>query len=395
MRAPALPLRYILILGAVVAIGPLSIDMYLPALPELERSLGTDAAAVQWTLAAFFFGLAAGQLIYGPLSDRYGRKPPLLLGLALFVLASFGCALAQRIETLIALRLLEALGGCAGMVLTRAMVRDRCAPQDMARILSQLVLVMGIAPILAPLLGSLVLQHAGWPTIFLVLAGFGAACLAAIAWSVEETHPPQRRLEALSLGSALRSYRQLLQHRRFLGYALSGAAAQAGMFAYITVSAFVFIQHYGLTPTQYSWLFGSNAFGLIAASQINGRLLRRYRAQKILQRALQTYLAAGLAMTFSAASGVGGLYGVVLPLWVCIASLGFTFPNSVAAAMAPFGDRAGSASALLGTLQFAGAGAASYAVGHLYDGSALPMALVIAGCGLLSVVLLRRLAPAE
>lgn len=245
-------LRWILVLGAVVAIGPLSIDMYLPALPELQRTLGADAAQVQWTLAAFFAGLAAGQLVYGPLSDRYGRKPLLLIGLGVFVLASLLCARAPGIHSLIALRLLQALGGCAGMVTTRAMLRDRFAPQDMARILSMLVLVMGVAPMLAPLAGSAVLRFADWRAIFLLLAAFGALCFAAVALTLAESHPPERRLTSLSMVSALRGYAHLLTHRKFVGYALSGAAAQGGMFAYITVSAFVFIEAYGLSPDRKS-----------------------------------------------------------------------------------------------------------------------------------------------
>ncbi|HUS25113.1 MAG TPA: multidrug effflux MFS transporter [Candidatus Binatia bacterium] len=386
---PTVALRWLLVLGAVVAIGPLSIDMYLPALPELQRALGTDPAAVQWTLAAFFAGLAGGQLVYGPLSDRWGRRTPLLVGLAVFVLASLLCSQAPSIHSLIALRLLQALGSCAGMVITRAMVRDRFAPQDMARILSMLVLVMGVAPMLAPLAGSAVLRYAGWQAIFLVLAGFGSLCFAAVALSLAESHPPERRLASLSILSALRGFAHLMTHRKFLGYALAGAAAQGGMFAYITVSSFVFIQAFGLSPIAYSWLFGVNAAGLIAASQVNSVLLRRMPAQVVLRHALNTYLGAGVLMTLSAVTGIGGLAGIVVTLWVCMASLGFTFPNSTAAAMAPFGDRAGSASALLGTLQFATAGAMSYLVGHLYDGTAVPMAGVIAGCGAVSVLLLR------
>jgi DHA1 family bicyclomycin/chloramphenicol resistance-like MFS transporter len=382
------PLRWILALGAIVAIGPLSIDMYLPALPELQRHFGTDAASVQLTLATFFAGLAGGQLVYGALADRYGRKLPLLAGLVLYTVASAGCALATSIHALVALRLAQALGGCAGMVMARAMVRDRFPPQDMARVLSQLVLVMGVAPMLAPLAGSAVLRWAGWQAIFVALAAFGALCVAAAA-SLPETHPPARRIERLSLGSALRGYAHLLRHRKFMGYALAGAVAQGGMFAYISVSAFVFIQAYGFSPTAFSWLFGANAAGLILASQLNAALLRRIPAQRVLARAIGTYLGAAVVMLAAALSGIGGAAGVIVPLWICIASLGFTFPNSTAAAMAPFGDRAGSASALLGTLQFATAGGTSVLVGHLYGGGASSMAAVMATCGAASLLLLR------
>jgi DHA1 family bicyclomycin/chloramphenicol resistance-like MFS transporter len=384
-----LSLGWILVLGTVVAIGPLSIDMYLPALPAMEDDLGTDAAGIQWTLAVFFVGLAAGQLAYGPISDRFGRKRPLLVGLTVYAVASVGCALAPSNATLVAFRLLQAIGGCAGMVLTRAVVRDRFPPQDMARILSMLVLVMGVAPMLAPIAGTLLLSHAGWRAIFLALAGFGALCLALVHPVIAESHPVHRRLPQLSLASAIKGYGHLLRHRKFVGYALAGATAQAGMFTYITASAFVFIEVYGMSPTGYSWLFGLNAAGIIAASQVNGLLLRRLPAQAVLRRALQAYLASAAAMTVSAASGWGGVYGIVMPLWICLASLGFTFPNSIAAAMAPFGDRAGSASARLGTLQFALAGTASYLVGHFYNDSALPMAALMTTCGVSALLLLR------
>lgn len=392
---PRLGVRWILILGSIVAMGPLSIDMYLPALPELQRHFGTDPAAVQATLAAYFAGLAVGQLLYGPLSDRFGRKPPLLVGLAIYVAASVGCALAPGIDALIALRLLQAAGGCAGMVVTRAIVRDCTAPQDMARILSRLVLVMGLAPMLAPLAGSAVLHVAGWEAIFLVLAAFGVLCALAGALGLSETHPPARRLLSLSLASALRGYAHLLGHRRFMGYALAGGVAQGGMFSYIAVSSFVFIEVYGLTPGQFGVLFGLNAAGLVCAAQLNALVLRRHAAQRVLTLAIRTYLGCALLMLAAAVTGVGGMAGVAVPLWLCISCLGFTFPNSIAAAMAPFGDHAGSASGLMGTLQFAVAGLASVIVGYLYDGSAVPLAAVIASCGAISLALLRFAARAE
>jgi DHA1 family bicyclomycin/chloramphenicol resistance-like MFS transporter len=383
-----MPLTWLLVLGSIVAIGPLSIDMYLPALPDLQRHFGTTTASVQLTLASFFVGLAAGQLFYGPLADRFGRKPPLMAGLALFCIASLACAMATSVDALIVLRLLQALGGCAGTVITRAIVRDRSSPEELARTLSRLVLVMGAAPMLAPLAGSAVLQFGNWRLIFVVLALFGAMA-AYFAWRVlPETHAPQRRLRSLTVRSAALGYGQLMRHRKFLGYALSGGIAQGGMFAYISSGAFVFITGYGLTPTQFSILFAVNASGLIAASQFNAMVLRRRPAQQVLLMAMRTYFGAAFVMLVSAATGIGGMLGIAIPLWVCLASLGFTFPNSIAAAMAPFGDRAGSASALMGTLQFAVAGLASYAVGRLPAG-ATAMAAVIAVCGALSNLVLR------
>lgn len=367
----------------------MSIDMYLPGLPALQAHYAASEAKTQLTLAAYFVGMALGQLAYGPVSDRFGRRLPLLVGLTIYTAASLGCALAPSMDALIGLRFLQALGGSAGIVLTRAMVRDRHSPQDMARVLSALILVIGAAPILAPSAGGMVLAVSSWQTIFFILTLYGALSWLAVSLAIAETHHGQRA--PLSLKSMLSGYARLLSHKRFMGYALSGGIAQGGMFAYISASSFVFIEHYGLSPTTYGWLFGLNAFGLIAGSQVNIRLLKRLPAQRVLRAALGTYLVASLLLLLAAWTGFGGLWGLLPPLFICISSLGFTFPNSTAGAMAPFGDRAGMASALLGSLQFTIAGFAGAIVGLLHDGTALPMAAVIAFCGLAATAVLRRL----
>lgn len=378
--------QFILILGALAAIGPLSIDMYLPSLPAIGQTLGADAASVQLTVTSYFIGLAFGQLAYGPISDRIGRKPPLLFGLALFTLASIGCMFARDVNALIVLRVLQALGGCAGMVVTRAMVRDRFTVDEMARVLSALVLVMGVAPILAPTLGGQVFIAFGWQAIFLILSLFGAACFIAVYWGVAETQV--RAAPPLSFRKVGADYLRILRHQRFMAYALAGGSAQAGMFAYITASPFVFIDYFKIAPDHYGWLFGANAFGLIAGSQFNSRLLRRFKSNHVLRVALLVYLAAGLVLLASAITHIGGFWGVSIPLLVCISSLGFTFPNAQAGAMAPFGDRAGMASAMLGTLQFTLAGISSIVVGLVHTGDAVGMAGAIAGCGLLAQLVL-------
>ena len=379
--------RRILLLGAIIALAPMSIDLYLPALPTLQQALGGTAAQGQLTLSVYFLGLAMGQLIYGPVSDRIGRRKPLYFGLALYALAALGCTLATDINSLIALRFLQALGGCAGMVIVRAVVRDLYTPQEMARVLSMLLLVMGVAPILAPLIGSWVFVAFGWQAVFGVLVAYGLACLIMAAKYLPETLA--RPGEALEFMRVLKGYGRLLRHRRFMGYALSGGIAQASLFAYIAVSSFVFIDFYALSPTQYGLLFGVNAFGLILGSQINNWMLTRYRAERVLRSALIAYGSFGVVLALVVITGLGGLPGVLIPLWCCIASLGFTFPNSTAAAMAPFGDRAGMAAALLGTLQYGLAAIASGVVASLHDGTALAMALAIAACGLISVIVLR------
>lgn len=383
------PVRLVLVLGAVVAVGPLSIDMYLPALPRLQAFYATDAASVHLTLAAFFAGIALGQLFYGPLSDRFGRRMPLILGLSAYSLASLACAYADTIDSLIAWRFVQAMTGCAGMVVSRAIVRDLCEPQEMARVLSLLVLVMGVAPILAPFLGSLAMAFFDWQGLFVILAAFGAATTVLAIWIVPESMPISQREARLSLRSAWANYAQVISHKRFVGYALSGGIAQAGMFAYISASSFVFIREYGLTADRFAILFGANAFGLILASQVNRAMLARYPAQRVLGYALGTYSVSAMVLLLNVLLGLGGIWGVITPLWLCLACLGFTFPNSTAAAMAPFGDRAGSASALLGTMQFGIAGLASGAVGYFGGHGALPMALALAICSCSAWLVLR------
>jgi len=383
-----IPVPLVLLLGAVVAMGPFSLDMYLPAMPTIQHALGSTAAEVQMTLSAYFAGLALGQLVYGPLSDRIGRRIPLLIGLAIYVLASFGCIFARNIDALIVLRLFQALGGCVGIVISRAVIRDLFPPQDMARVFSALLLVMSVAPILAPISGSMLFAAFGWQSIFVFLTLYGAACWFAVFYRLEESlaqpHPPASILRIAA------DYLRLLSHRRFMGYALAGGAAQAGMYTYLSSSSFVFIDVFQLTPGHFSMLFGLNACGLIATSQINSFLLRKgYHTEHVLRHALNAFMIAGVLMLICASMKWFGIYGVAVPMFCCLASLGFSFPNVTSAAMAPFGDRAGLASALLGMLQFTIGSVFTWIAGHLYDGTAVPMAAVIACCGILAQLLLR------
>jgi len=357
----------------------MSTDMYLPSLPTLAREFGATTTSVQWTLSAFFMGLAIGQALYGPLADRFGRKPPLYLGLTLYGLASAGCALATSIESLIAMRFVQALGACAGVVIARAIVRDLFDQWASARMLSKMMLVMGAAPIFAPLLGGWMLALLGWRSIFWFLLFFGLLCLLATLAGLPETRPAHAVRPGP--GAALRGYGMLLSSRRFLGHTLAGGLAQGGMFAYISGSPFVFIDVYGVPASAYGWLFGINAFGLIAASQVNARLVGRVSTDRLLARANAANALFGIALVITAWTGFGGFIGILVPLFGYMASLGFSFPNAAAGAMAPFPERAGSASALLGTVQFTIAAIAGAVVGAAHDGTALPMAAVIAVCG--------------
>jgi DHA1 family bicyclomycin/chloramphenicol resistance-like MFS transporter len=377
--------RILLILGTLSAFGPMAIDFYLPSFPTLARVFGTDVDHVQMSLASYFAGTALGQLIYGPLADRFGRRKPLLAGLVLFTLASLACALAQSLEWLIVARFVQALGGCAGMVISRAVVRDLCDPLASAKVFSKLMLVMGVAPILAPLGGGVLLQLFGWQSIFLGLVLFSALCLAAVLLWLPETRSAQFPVQPL--GGALGRYSLLLRDRLLIGYGLTGGVAMAGMFAYISGSPFVFIDLYGVPAEHYGWLFGANAAGFILSAQLNGWLLRHHGPGYWLKRTIWIYCAATLALLVVAMARPAELWPLLIPLFITTASLSCVLPNATACAMAGQGAHAGSASALIGSLQFTVAAGASGLVGALHDGSARPMALVIAVCGIITVIL--------
>ncbi|WP_085619497.1 MULTISPECIES: multidrug effflux MFS transporter [unclassified Pseudomonas] len=388
-------LRMVLILGALSAFGPLAIDFYLPAFPAMAQAFATDEKHVQATLAAYFLGLSIGQLAYGPVADRFGRRKPLMFGVTLFTLASLACAYAPNLDTLVLARFVQALGGCAGMVLSRAIVSDKCDPVASAKVFSQLMLVMGLAPILAPMLGGVLVNVAGWQSIFLALSLFSAGCLLAVSLGLPESLPEYIPRQPLS--GALRQYLRLFADRVFVGHALTGGIAIAGMFAYIAGSPFVFIKLYGVPAEHYGWLFGTNAAGFILVAQVNARLLAKRGPAFLLARAVWLYLVAGLALLGVAALRPTQLWPLLVPLFVCISSLGCIIPNASACAMSGQGARAGSASALMGCLQFSVAAGAAALVGLLHDGSAVPMALVISLCGALvvSVALLTRRLPAK
>ena len=375
--------RTILILGALSAFGPLAIDFYLPGFPAMAQAFATDEKHIQLTLAVYFLGLSIGQLVYGPIADRFGRRVPLLVGVGLFTAASFACAFAPSLDWLIGARFVQALGGCAGMVLSRAIVSDKCDAVGSAKVFSQLMLVMGLAPILAPMLGGLLVNVYGWQAIFIVLTGFSALAALAVALGLPESLPANVPRQPLS--GALRQYGRLLKDREYLGHALTGGIAMAGMFAYIAGSPFVFIKLYGVPAEHYGWLFGSNAAGFILVAQINARLLAKRGPAFLLSRMVWVYLAAGLTLLGVSALHTAQLWPLLIPLFICIASLGCIIPNASACAMSGQGARAGSASALLGCLQFSVAAAAAWLVGVLHDGSAMPMAMVISLCGILAV----------
>lgn len=389
---PASRLRLALILGALVAFAPLSIDMYLPAFPALGREFAASQAAVQLTLATYLAGLAAGQLLWGPLSDSFGRKRPLYAGTLLFVAGSLACALAPSIDALIGFRLVQALGGCAGMVIARAIVRDENEGTEAARFYSLLMLVIGVAPILGPVLGSQLLVLWSWRAIFSLIAAFGVACLAAVVFLLPETLPRSARRDG-GIGGALASYRRLLGDPRYLAYGAGNGLAMSGLFAYIAGSPFVFIELHGLSPAGFGMLFGTNASAYIAGSQLNRALLRRTDPVRLVRFASAVQVTASLALLAAAATGAFGTAGIAVPLFFIVGSLGFISPNATALAMQPHPEIAGAASALTGTMQFAFGALAGALIGAWSVGSAMPLALACATASLLGAACLFRGGP--
>jgi DHA1 family bicyclomycin/chloramphenicol resistance-like MFS transporter len=365
----------IVILGSMVAIGPLSIDMYLPGLPQITRSLHAQAAEVQLTLTAVVVGLALGQLVAGPLSDRIGRRRPLVAGLLAYAGVSVLCALAPTVTVLTGLRLLQGLAGGAGIVIGRAVVRDLYAGAAAARLFSSLMLVTGLAPILAPVIGAQVLKVTDWQGIFVVLAGLALAIVTLAAVALPETLPPARR-DRGGLPQTLATLRGLLTQRMFMGYALTAALAFGALFAYIAGSSFVLQEVYGLSPQAFSLAFGANGLGLVVGSQINARLVGRFGPGFLLRRALLVIVTAAAALVAVVAIDLG-VWPVIIATFVVMSSLSFVMPNSTALALADQAKVAGTASALLGVIQFLVGGLAAPLVGLGGTGSALPMAIVM------------------
>lgn len=376
-RPPLSEAGLILMLGSLAAFGPLAIDMYLPAFSSIAADLGTSSGAVGWTLAIYFVGIALGQVVIGPITDRVGRTRPLRLGLGVFVLGSLAAALATSIELLIAARAVQSLGGAACAVTSRAVVRDLYRGAEASRINSRLVLVMGIAPIVAPLVGGALLTVTGWRSIFIALALAGALAYGAVTLLLRETAPGR------ATGSSLQLLRALLADRGLMGFAVVAAASSAGMFAYITAGPTVFIDHYGVRPQHFGWFFGANAAAYVAASQLNVRLLRAHPPL--------TLLIASVSLSFVAAAllAVGaltdwGLWPTAASCCLLLASLGVTMPNAVALALERQEGRAGGAAAWIGALQFGLGGLASATVSARHDGTAMGMATTISALVLLA-----------
>lgn len=384
--------QFVVVLGALISLGPLSIDMYLPALPELRDELGASESATQLTLTGMLLGLAGGQLIIGPLSDAFGRRRPLLVGLSVHGLASVLCAVSPSIEMLAGVRLVQGFAGAAVTVTAMAMVRDRFEGVAVARLMSRLMLVIGLAPMLAPGLGSVVLQWSSWRGIFAVLA-VAAAFLVTLAFvALRETLPPARRQPARVLNS-LRTYRALLTDGTFVALALIQGLMMGAMFSYISGASFVLQDGFGLSATQFAVVFGVNSLALVIASQVNPVLLGRFTVMRVMIAAISVALVAALALVLAGVTGVGGLWGVLVPLTVILGCAGLSNPNVPALALTRHGEAAGAAAAVLGCMQFGVGGLISPLVGAFGSATATPMGVVMAtsvGIALLLLVVVVR-----
>jgi len=379
-------LYLILILGLLSAIGPLSIDMYLPAFPDIAKGLHTSVSSVMLSLSSFFIGISVGQLIYGPLLERFGRKKPLYFGLVLYALSSLACAIALTVDTLIIFRLFQALGGCVGMVAARAMVRDLFELKDNAKVFSTLMLVVAVSPIIAPTLGGYITLLFGWRYIFGALVVVIVLIIGGIYFLLPESKQPDSNF-SLRPKAILKGYSTVIKNSQFAIYTFTSAVAYSGLYAYISGSPYVFMVLFKVSENYYSWIFATIAIGLIGSSQFNTFILRWFSSEKIIQWALLIQNIVAVVLLAITLLGWGNLYSTIILVFFFMCCQGFLFPNATALSMAPFSSNAGSASALMGFIQMSIGAFMSAMVSFLQNETALPMIGIMAFCSLFASVL--------
>jgi DHA1 family bicyclomycin/chloramphenicol resistance-like MFS transporter len=374
-------------LGLLSALGAFSIDMYLPGFPAIAKDLNTTVAHVTLSITSFFIGISLGQMIYGPLLDKFGRKKPLYIGLVVYLATSIACAYAPDANALIGIRFLQALGACAGMVASRALVRDIFPVNENAKVFSLLMLVLAISPIIAPTLGGYMTSSFGWQSIFFVLAFIAAVALVTVYFALPAGREPDKKLSLLPR-PIIKGFLEVAKEPQFYTYAFAGAIASSGLYAYIAGSPFVFMELYHVSDKQYGWIFAIIAMGLIVASQVNTLLLRKYTSEQIIRVTLFCQCLAGLSLVFGVWFNVLNLYSTIFLIWIFLSTQGFAFPNSSALSLAPFSRNAGTASALMGAIQL-GLGAISTALVSMFNNNtAMPMAAVMCVCAITSFIVL-------
>jgi len=367
----------ILILGTLATLGPFSIDMYLPGFPAIAKYLHTTTAQVSLSLSSFFIGISAGQLLYGPLLDRYGRKKPLYVGLVIYIIASVGCLLVHSIEALIILRFVQAIGSCAAAVASVAMVRDLFPAKDNAKVFALLMLVISASPMLAPTVGGYVTAAFGWQWVFILLAVIAGLILIAVIFSLPESYQPNPNF-SLKPKPIVKSFLSVIVEPQFYTYAISGAFAFSGLFAYVAGSPLVFMDVFKVSGTTYGWIFAFLSIGLIGSSQVSSLLLKKFKSEQVVPAAMVAQVIVSLAFFAGASMGGFGMYGTIAMIFLFLCCLGLTNPNTAALSIAPFSHNAGTASSLMGALQLGIGALASFGVSLFNSSSAMPMAAIMA-----------------
>lgn len=378
---------FIFILGALSALGPLSIDMYLPSFKYIASYLNTDISSVTLSLTSYFIGISIGQLIYGPITDKYGRKKPLLFGLSIFTITAIACVLSPNVNWLIGLRFILALGGCAGMVVARAVVRDAFPKDEIVKVFSMLMLIIGIAPILAPSLGGWILSVSDWKAIFYFLSGFSLLLIVLVYFFLPETGTIDKT-KSLKVKQVYSDYKYVLKNRYFLYYTLASSVAMGGMFSYISGSPFVFMEYFKISESQYAMIFGLNASGFIIGSQLNRFLVTKFSSLKIVTTASVFLFFLSITIISLFALDIVTVPVLVTFLFLFLFSTGLLVPNSSAMALTPFTKRTGSASALMGFMQMLFGAVISGIVSSLHDGTTFPMIFCVSMCGVVTFIIL-------
>ena len=380
-------IQLILILGSLTALGPFSIDMYLPGFAQIATDLNTTVANVAMTLSSYFIGISAGQLLYGPLLDRYGRKKPLFIGMLVYIAASLGCVFVKDIDTFIGLRFIQAVGSCAATVASVSMVRDLFPVKDIPKVFSLLMLVVGLSPMLAPTVGGYVTEWYGWHMVFLILMCIGIVILLAAQFGLPDSYKPDQSI-SLKPKPIIKNFISVVKEPQFYTYAFTGAIAFSGLFTYVAASPIIFMDIYKVDPKMYGWIFAFMSLSFILASQLNSVLLKWYSSEQLIFGALLSQTVIVLVFLGLAVNNLLGLYETIGMLFLYLACLGISNPNTAGLTLAPFSKNAGSASALMGAIQLGLGAVASFAVGIFVKAAILPMVIIMAASTIVALVVL-------
>lgn len=380
-------IKLILILGSLTALGPFSIDMYLPGFAGIAKDLNTSVANVSMTLSSYFIGISAGQLLYGPLLDRFGRKRPLFIGLIVYILASLGCVFVTDIDTFIGLRFVQAVGSCAATVASVSMVRDLFPVKDIPKVFSMLMLVVGLSPMLAPTIGGYITADYGWHTVFFILMCMGIVILIASQIVLPNTYLPDTSI-SLKPRPIITNFIKIIKEPQFYTYAFAGAIAFSGLFTYVAASPIVFMDIFKVDAKTYGWIFAFMSLSFISASQVNSLLLRKFKSEQMIFGALISQTFVVILFLILSINDLLGLYGTIIMLFLFLACLGISNPNTAGLTLAPFARNAGSASALMGAIQLGLGAFVSFAVGIFVDNSVVPMVIIMTITTILAMIIL-------